>query len=63
MVKARATLELPSVAATVKDQEPDAVGAPAIMPLGFSESPWGRDPAVSDQEYVPEPPLAESIWP
>jgi hypothetical protein len=62
MVKPRAVLEFPSLAVTVKDQEPDTVGAPAIMPLGFRESPWGSDPVVSDQEYVPVPPVAESVW-
>jgi hypothetical protein len=52
-----------SVNLTVKLEVPVAVGAPVIAPLaGFSDSPTGRAPLVSDHAYGVVPPLADSVW-
>src|SRR5579863_9233268 len=47
---------------TVKFEVPTAVGVPLIVPLEERAIPDGRDPAVRDQVFPPDPPLAASVW-
>jgi hypothetical protein len=50
----------PSVAATLNDEVPAALGVPVMAPLADNDRPAGRLPDASDQVYDPVPPVAAS---
>jgi hypothetical protein len=52
---------LESVAVTVNDGLPAAVGVPEIVPEVLKESPVGSDPDVSVQVISPAPPVDCSV--
>jgi hypothetical protein len=61
MLNVRFALAVPSVTVAVKVALPAAEGVPEMTPPVLSDSPWGSDPEVTLQEYVPAPPAAESV--
>jgi len=54
--------ELESVTLTVKDEVPDAVGVPEMMPVEAARlNPAGKDPDEMDQLYGVFPPVAVRV--
>jgi hypothetical protein len=51
-----------SATSTVKLARPAVVGVPVITPAELNDNPAGRLlPLATDQVYVPEPPVADSV--
>lgn len=56
--------ELESVAVTVNDEVPDAVGVPVMVPeFALSASPAGSDPLLTDQLIGAVPPVEDRVAP
>jgi hypothetical protein len=56
--------ELESVAVTVNDEVPDAVGVPVIAPVPAARaSPLGSDPLLTDQVIGVVPPVDANVAP
>ena len=51
-----------SVACTVKEKDPPAVGVPEITPPEEIAKPVGKVPLARVQLSGPTPPVAESVW-
>ena len=56
--------ELESVAVTVNDEIPGAVGVPVMAPEpGVSDSPLGSDPLLTNQVIGAVPPVEDNVAP